>query len=103
MNTELNIGKTKMQKEDAGCFRINTDVSQNDIKELDVEYNDIFKLAPDGIIKADLKGFVTACNDSFTRMTGYCKRRRSGGFGFGGCLTPALAQITKSCKTSDPG
>ena len=40
-------------------------------EQLEVEYQNIFNLAPDVIIKADLKGFVTSCNQAFSTLSGF--------------------------------
>ena len=36
-------------------------------------YRDVFELAPDGMITADMKGVITSCNAAFVKLMGYPK------------------------------
>ena len=47
--------------------------TEKEKEQLAVEYKSVFDLAPDGIIKVDLKGFVKSCNKTFLKMTGYSR------------------------------
>jgi PAS domain S-box-containing protein/putative nucleotidyltransferase with HDIG domain len=54
-------------------FKTNVESIKNEREQLEVEYKSIFDLAPYGIIKVDLKGFVTSCNEAFLSMAGYSR------------------------------
>lgn len=47
---------------------LNKDIEK---EKLAVEYESIFDMATDGIIKVDTKGIVESCNDAFLKITGY--------------------------------
>ena len=72
MNIKLNK-KTIEQIDETDQFKATPESTEREREQLEVEYKSIFDLAPNGIIKVDLKGFVTSCNESFLRMTGYSR------------------------------
>ena len=47
--------------------------TEEDLRQSEMKYRNIFELAPDGIITVDLKGVVTSVNPTFSKLTGYSK------------------------------
>jgi PAS domain S-box-containing protein/putative nucleotidyltransferase with HDIG domain len=43
-------------------------------EKLAVEYESVFEMAMDGIIKVNVKGFVESCNEAFLKITGYPRK-----------------------------
>lgn len=44
--------------------------AEEKLRESEERYKSIIDLAPDGIVTADLKGFITSCNSAFLEQTG---------------------------------
>ena len=46
---------------------------EKELLESETKYREILDQSPDSILTVDLKGFITSCNASFERFTGYSK------------------------------
>ena len=45
--------------------------AEENLRESEQRYRSIVELAPDGIVTADLKGFITSCNTAFFQLSGF--------------------------------
>jgi two-component system, NtrC family, sensor kinase len=69
----LNNKNAISQTNEAGQLICDVEKAERERENFEVDYKSLFDLAPDGIIKADLKGYINSCNDAFSKITGYSK------------------------------
>jgi PAS domain S-box-containing protein/putative nucleotidyltransferase with HDIG domain len=69
----LNSKKIIEQTDGLDQFMADLAKAEKEREQFEVKYKSLFELAPDGILTADLKGFITSSNEAFSRLTGYSK------------------------------